>query len=158
MAARVVRRGMEPVAQVLSDPQAVYPRGIAAVRLSVPGGGQLMVSTIHLALQQDNRVTHAREAVERVRRAGCPVVMGGDLNETADGPARRILDEVLRDPAEPTEHTFPATRPRRRIDAVLVTPGLRVRTARALRSAPGVPAARMRTASDHLGTVVDLDI
>lgn len=101
---------------------------------------------------------HAELLAALVRGAGAPVVVGGDLNETADGAARRFLSPLLEDPAEPAQHTFPAASPTRRIDAVLVTDGVTVRDARAVRSTRRVDEARLSGASDHLPTLVDISL
>src|SRR5690625_1295341 len=93
-----------------------------------------------------------------VRSAGAPVILGGDLNETADGAARRFLEPVLTDPAEQSEHTFPATDPRRRIDAILTTPGMQVRAAGTVTSTRRVDAERLAGASDHLPTLLDVTV
>src|SRR5699024_4960580 len=90
--------------------------------------------------------------------AGAPVILGGDLNETADGAARRFLEPVLTDPAEQSEHTFPATDPRRRIDAILTTPGMQVRAAGTVTSTRRVDAERLAGASDHLPTLLDVTV
>ena len=156
VAAQVIRRGMHPVAQEITDLNSTYPRGVAAVRLSVPGGGAVVVSSLHLALQEDNRLRHAEHLTALVRGAGAPVIVGGDLNETADGPARQLLEGVVRDPADQSEHTFPAAGPVRRIDAVLVGDGVRVRQARAVRSTARVSEERLAHASDHLPTLLDV--
>ncbi len=158
VAARVIRRGMHPVAQQLSDLNSTYPRGVAAVRVSVPSGGAVVLSSIHFALQQDNRMAHAEHVRALVSSAGAPVIIGGDLNETADGPARGLLDALVQDPAGPDQHTFPASAPTRRIDAILVSEGVRVRDARAVRSTDAVDAARLAGASDHLPTLVDVSL
>ncbi|ATG52434.1 metal-dependent hydrolase [Brachybacterium vulturis] len=161
VAAQVIRRGAHPVAQTVSDLNSTYPRGIAAVRLSVPGGGAVVVAATHLALQEDNRQRHAEHLAALVRGAGAPVIVGGDLNETADGAARRFLAPLLRDPvddADPAGHTFPAASPSRRIDAVLVTDGIRVQDARAVHSTRTVEEARLAGASDHLPTLVDVSL
>src|SRR5699024_6525915 len=99
------------VAQTVSDLNSTYPRGVAAVRLSIPGGGAVVIASTHLALQQDNRMRHAEHLAALVRGAGAPVLVGGDLNETADGAARRFLAPLLGDPAAVSEHTFPAASP-----------------------------------------------
>lgn len=158
VAAQVIRRGMHPVAQEITDLNSTYPRGVAAVRLSVPGGGAVVVSSLHLALQEDNRLRHAEHLTALVRGAGAPVIVGGDLNETADGPARQLLEGVVRDPADQSEHTFPAAGPVRRIDAVLVGDGVRVRQARAVRSTARVSEERLAHASDHLPTLLDVSL
>lgn len=158
VAAQVIRRGMHPVAQQVSDLNSTYPRGVVAVRLSVPGGGAAVVSSTHLALQEDNRMRHAEHLAALVRGAGAPVIVGGDLNETAEGSARRFLAPLLTDPAEQTEHTFPAVSPNRRIDAVLVTAGVKVRGARAVRCTDRVAEERLGGASDHLPTLLDITL
>lgn len=156
VAAQVIRRGAHPVAQQLTDLNSTYPRGVAAVRLSIPGGGAVVVASTHLALQEDNRRAHAEHLSALVRGAGAPVIVGGDLNETADGAARTFLAPLLRDPAAQSELTFPAAGPQRRIDAVLVTDGVRVEQARAVRSTARVDAERLSGASDHLPTLLDV--
>lgn len=156
--AQVIRRGAHPVAQQLSDLNSTYPRGVAAARISVPGGGAVVVSSIHFALQQDNRMSHAEHVKALVSSAGAPVIVGGDLNETADGPARRLLDALVQDPAGTDQHTFPASGPKRRIDAILVSEGVRVRDARAVRATDSVDEARLAGASDHLPTIVDVSL
>ncbi|PMC75162.1 endonuclease/exonuclease/phosphatase family protein [Brachybacterium sp. UMB0905] len=158
VAAQVIRRGAHPVAQTLSDLNSTYPRGVAAVRLSVPGGGAVVVSSTHLALQEDNRMRHAEHIAALVRGAGAPVIIGGDLNETAQGAARSFLQPLLRDPAAQSEHTFPAKAPTRRIDAILVTEGVRVRESRAVRETRTVSAERLAAASDHLPTLLDVTL
>ncbi|WP_246956401.1 endonuclease/exonuclease/phosphatase family protein [Brachybacterium sp. Marseille-Q7125] len=158
VAAQVIRRGAHPVAQTLSDLNSTYPRGVAAVRLSVPGGGAVVVSSTHLALQEDNRMRHAEHIAALVRGAGAPVIIGGDLNETAQGAARSFLQPLLRDPASQSEHTFPAKAPTRRIDAILVTEGVRVRESRAVRETRTVSAERLAAASDHLPTLLDVTL
>lgn len=155
VAAQVIRRGIHPVQQTVTDLEATYPRSVAAVRLSVPGGGAVVVSTTHLALQPENRMRHAEHLAALVRGTGAPVIVGGDLNETADGAARRALEPLLRDPAAPGQHTFPAAAPTRRIDAVLVTAGVQVRRAHAVRRTRRVDEERLSGASDHLPTLLD---
>ena len=151
----LLRRGMHPVAQRITDLNSTYPRGVAAVRLSLPGGGSVVVSSIHFALQEPNRIAHAEHLADLVRCAGCPVIAGGDLNETDTGAARTLLRPLLQDPAPQSEHTFPAHSPRRRIDAVLVSDGVEVLEARAVRSTATVSEERLRDASDHLPTLLD---
>lgn len=158
VAAQVIRRGAHPVPQTISDANSTYPRGVAAVRLSVPGGGAVVIASTHLALQEDNRMRHAEQLAALVRGAGAPVILGGDLNETADGRARSFLAPLLRDPASPSEHTFPAAAPNRRIDAVLTTEGVTVRAAHAVTSTDTVDEARLSGASDHLPTLLDVSL
>lgn len=158
IAARVIRSGAHPVTQQLSDLNSTYPRGVAAVRISIPGGGAVVLSSIHFALQQANRLAHAEHMKALISSAGAPVIVGGDLNETADGPARQLLDSLVHDPAGSDQHTFPAASPSRRIDAILVSEGVQVREARAVHSTATVDEARLAGASDHLPTLLDVSL
>lgn len=158
VAAQVIRRGAHPVAQSLSDLNSTYPRGVAAVRLSIPGGGAVVVASTHLALQEDNRLRHAEHLAALVRGTGAPVIVGGDLNETAEGAARSHLAPLLADPAPTTAHTFPARSPSRRIDAVLVSDGVQVRRAEAVRATETVDEARLSGASDHLPSLLEVTL
>lgn len=155
---QVIRRGMEPVRQRLSDANSTYPRGIAAVRLSLGGGHELVVSCIHLALQLDNRLAHVTRVRERIVGAGAPVIIGGDLNETSDGQARTLLSTVVRDTADDAEFTFPASRPRSQIDAICASEGVEVLSCgRVLRTATVEPE-RLAMASDHLPMLLEARI
>lgn len=156
--AQIIRRGAHPVAQQITDLNSTYPRGVAAVRLSIPGGGAAVVASTHLALQETNRLRHAEHLSALVRGAGAPVILGGDFNETAGGAARRLLAPCLEDPASPAEHTFPAAAPTRRIDAVLTTSGVRVDAAYAVTRTARVDAERLAGASDHLPTLIDVTL
>jgi len=121
------------------------PRGMVAVRLD----SGITVAVTHLGLSPDERVRHAKEALERLVSVRDPVVLGGDLNDLPSGPAVRVLLERFRDSfpsvrAEPSL-THPADAPVRRIDYVLVS-GLTVRKATV------VPMI----ASDHLPVAVEI--
>lgn len=159
VARQVIRRGMQPVAQRIVDANSTYPRGVAAVRLSLGAGEELVVSCIHFALQEPNRMVHARRAVELVRGAGAPVVIGGDLNEVGSGPARSLLATVARDPGDDaTQWTFPARKPQRRIDAIYVTEGVRVVSEDRLTRSATVPPERFREATDHLPVLLEISV
>lgn len=146
-AAQVIRRGRRDAP---GQKPSVYPRGVAAARLSLPGGGEVVVAGTHLALDPEGRLRHARHLCDLVRGAGAPVILGGDLNETAAEPAVAELTRELSDPAaEEDAPTFPASRPRRRIDMILASRELRARSG-VVTSTPGVSAERLAGASDHL--------
>lgn len=108
------------------------------------------VVSVHLSLFPAERAAHLRRLLLMVRGVEGPCVVAGDLNEDPGGPTWRRLALVLRDATAAVGPTFTARRPRRRLDAVHVSPGLGVAGARALR---GDLAVR---ASDHCGVVVDL--
>jgi endonuclease/exonuclease/phosphatase family metal-dependent hydrolase len=102
------------------------PRGYAAARVNRPGGKPVLVASIHLGLTPQERADHTERILTDVRAAGVPVILAGDLNEPPDGPSWRTLADLARDPGEGSAPTFSAQRPRRRIDAVLVSPQLEV--------------------------------
>jgi endonuclease/exonuclease/phosphatase family metal-dependent hydrolase len=85
-----------------------------------------------------------------------PIVIGGDLNEFPDGPAARILAGLGWDAwtriGFSTGETYPASDPSARIDYLFTSREVRVERAMVPKS------AMIRTASDHLPVVVDLDL
>ncbi len=128
-------------------------RGYAVARVQAPGGGGLVVVSVHLGLRPDERVSHAGRLLDALVGGGAPLVVAGDLNEDESGAAYRALVEGggLR-PVSPGRATYPARSPRRRLDIVLASPGVRVLAHREVVVPDGVLAA----ASDHLPTWVDL--
>ncbi len=147
-------------------------RGAAAATVALDGA-RLTAVSVHLPLRADERVAHARQV--RARLAAVPggasgsasLVVAGDLNEPPGGPAWAVLGDGLRDAVldRRAAPTFTARQPRRRIDAVLVGPGVAVVDVRVPGSGEGDdPDPRLadltlddlRAASDHLPVVVDL--
>lgn len=145
-------------------------RGAAQVTVRVPGGDLLTVASVHLSLQAAERLRHLDEIVGRATVAPGVKVLAGDLNEEPDGPVwdallrsadglaagLRLRDAALADPLVLPAPTFPARRPHRRIDAVLVGEGVVVRRARVAGVADRLTAEGLAAASDHLPLVADL--
>jgi endonuclease/exonuclease/phosphatase family metal-dependent hydrolase len=104
---------------------------------------------LHLSLVRTERAAHLDRLLDEVVPPARAVVLG-DLNELPSGPAWARLADHLAAVAVGTGPTFPAVAPRQRIDAVLVTPDLRVLAA----GVPDGPA--VERASDHRPIVVDL--
>ena len=135
----------------------------ALVRVRADGGwsAPVGVRSVHLGLDAGERLDHCRRLADLddaggslPAAAGDRIVVAGDLNEPPDGPAQRFLRARLADPlgAGPHPPTFPARRPRRRIDAVLVGPGLRVVDAGAVEA----PEEDLAAATDHRPVRADL--
>lgn len=147
-------------------------RGAATATVAIDGAGLTAVS-VHLPLSAAQRVAHARTV--RARLAAAPafpggptsLVVAGDLNEPPGGGAWSVLGAGLVDAAVlggAAVSTFTARSPRRRIDAVLVSPDVVVGAV----DVPGsgdagagalqldVSLDDLRSASDHLPVVVDL--
>src|SRR4051794_10882875 len=117
----------QPLALVTSRQFGWPDRGIAAAMVS-KGGATLAVASIHLPLVARARVLYG----ERVRDVldtfpTAHRLAAGDLNELPDGPTWRALrDYGLADLDPACGPTFPAARPRKRIDGIFATDGVRV--------------------------------
>ena len=133
-------------------------RGAAFARCSI-GDATFVVAGTHLATDAAERPRQAAAFVAALADVGDPVIVGVDVNETPAGESWRSLAGHLADAAlasgpesaEPAS-TFPATGPKRRIDALFVDPRCAV-------DAYGVvatPAAR--AGSDHLPVFVDVRV
>ncbi|NLF05216.1 MAG: endonuclease/exonuclease/phosphatase [Actinomycetales bacterium] len=120
-------------------------RGVVMARVA-----GLHVVVVHLALDAPERLRHTDEILAALATREGPTVVLGDLNEPPTGPVWARLAPALTDAAPDGAPTFPATSPRHRIDAVLVSPGVMVREVSVL-DGPDVLVA-----SDHLPLVADL--
>jgi endonuclease/exonuclease/phosphatase family metal-dependent hydrolase len=133
----------------------LHRRGVA-LALVRRGGIPVVVGSLHLGLDADERVEHAQLALAAADTlaAGAPVVLAGDLNEPPGGPAWRVLGSRLRDAGAGAAVTYPATRPRVRIDTVHVDPRLGVHGCDVPPQPPAAPAYLV--ASDHLPVLAHL--
>lgn len=128
-------------------------RGYAVARIALPGRVPVVVASLHLSLGSVERVRHALMIRHALAAYEGEIVLAGDLNEHPDGPAARVLARGLAD-VGPPDPSFPAARPRSRIDVLLASPGLR---ARQQGPVPYDPADAV-AASDHLPIWADLDV
>jgi len=127
-------------------------RGAAFARCAV-GRASFVVAGSHLATDPEERPGQAAVLRREVARAGGPLVLGCDLNETPDGASWRMVADGLRDAApdgDEASATFPSGSPRLRLDAIFVGPGIEVRAHRV------VDSDLARKASDHLPVVAEL--
>lgn len=124
------------------------PRGAVSAVVALPGTRPVLVVGVHLGLDDAERADHVARVLEHVRSVGLPAVVAGDLNEPPGGPSWQALGAVVADPAaDDGLPTFPARRPRHRIDVVLVDPVLDVL---GHGSPDGVDPGDVLLASDHL--------
>lgn len=149
----------------LSHPDGTEPRVLLRSRVALADVEFTLYAT-HLGLGADERTEQAEEILDATADAG-QHVFAGDLNATPDSPplqrlSERYVDAVAAaDGAEPTypapyavrdpedEHVDDFARvyvPNRRIDHVLVTPGIE----------PLAADVRHSLASDHCPVVSDL--
>jgi endonuclease/exonuclease/phosphatase family metal-dependent hydrolase len=126
------------------------PRGAVIGRVGLPGRQPVTLACVHLGLAPAERAVHVGLLLQRL--GPWPVVVAGDLNEPPGGPSWTALAAVVVDPAPDAAPTFPAVSPRRRIDAVLVSPGVRVETY----GAPPSEPVDVRSGSDHLPVLAEL--
>jgi endonuclease/exonuclease/phosphatase family metal-dependent hydrolase len=127
-------------------------RGYAVLRAGPAGHPPLLVASVHLSLDADERERHAGQILEAVSGGG-PVLLAGDLNEGETGRAWRLFAAPLRlvSPAVPT---YPATAPRKLLDVIFASPDLTVRPHREV----PLPVEDLVAASDHRPTWVDVDL
>lgn len=101
----------------------LHRRAVALAELVVDGVPLVLAGT-HLDLDPQARLDSAR----RVRAAlpATRLVLGADVNDVPGSPAWQALAQGLVDARAGCGPTFPARAPRRSIDALLVSPDLRV--------------------------------
>jgi endonuclease/exonuclease/phosphatase family metal-dependent hydrolase len=121
-------------------------RGVVAAQLQADSH-RFGVVGCHLGLKADDRLSQVEQVLRMTDRLDGPVVVAGDLNETDKGPVWEVLRAAgFVDHGDPDDRTFPAERPAKRIDALLVRGDVHV----GRHGIPGVDAELLRLASDHL--------
>jgi endonuclease/exonuclease/phosphatase family metal-dependent hydrolase len=147
-----------PGTAALTYQRGWHRRAVALATLEVPGphAVRVTVASIHLGLERAQRLRHADELLALLPLADrtAAVVVAGDVNETADSPAWQRLTAQLVDLGAGGARTFPARRPRARIDAVLVAGPVHGR-ADVPAGASGLGPLLLR-ATDHLPVVGEL--
>ncbi len=137
------------------------PRSLQWVKVHAPTGSLNVLNT-HLGLDRHERLMQAamilgRDFIDDACKTGATVLCG-DFNALPRSAVYRRLTSTLRDaqligPKRRTAAaTFPSLFPFMRIDHLLVSAQLEVRSCRVLRS------WRARVASDHLPIIADLEL
>lgn len=127
-------------------------RGYAVIRVGPAGHQPLVVASVHLSLDAEERERHAAQILRTVAGGG-PVLLAGDLNEGETGKAWRLFASPLR-LISPTVPTYPAKAPRKVLDVIFASPDLTVLPHRDV----ALEAADLLAASDHRPTWVDVDL
>ena len=141
-------RGAETLDQPLFQPR----RGIAWAQLRVEGR-LLGVICCHLSLDRQRRLAETERVLDIVNRLRGPLVVGGDLNETPDGPVwQRFARAGFVDHGSQRDRTYPANDPAKRIDALLVRGTVDVLS----HGVPDLDPALLAAASDHLPLIATL--
>jgi endonuclease/exonuclease/phosphatase family metal-dependent hydrolase len=99
----------------------LHQRGLAMATVTKSGSSlSVRVASVHLGLDAEERISHAREVLDVLADGQGRTILAGDLNERPGGPARKLLEHGgLRDLGPESGPTFPARVPEKRIDAVL---------------------------------------
>lgn len=123
----------------------LHHRAVVTVDVRV-AGAHWTVGSVHFSLDAEQRRSHL-PAVWAALDAAHPLAVAGDINEDPDGPVFAELAGRLQDcfavAGNGSGLTAPATNPRRRIDAVFVSPSVTVEQCEVL-NGPDVERA-----SDH---------
>ena len=127
-------------------------RGYAVMRAGLAGHQPLVVASVHLSLDADERARHAGQILAGLA-GDDPVLVAGDLNEGDTGKAWQLFAGGLRliSPATPT---YPATAPRRLLDVIFASPDVAVLP----HSDVTLSSEDLVAASDHRPTWVDLEV
>ncbi|MEV7011063.1 endonuclease/exonuclease/phosphatase family protein [Streptosporangium sp. NPDC051022] len=133
-----------------------------AIAVVEAGGRRVAVGSVHLDLDAAARSYHAAEALTLLLavagRFDALPVLAGDVNEQSHEAAWRLLAGRLTDcyPVSPRGDglTFPARRPRVRIDAIFAAAGLRVLSCGGAQADP----SDLARATDHLPVVAELAV
>ena len=132
-------------------PSKTEQRGALEVQLREVGGlSRVTVFCTHWGLDGEERSHQALALAQSIRSAGNPVIVCGDFNENASGPAVQALLEatgLIDADAALNRPTFLSDNPTVRIDFVLHSPDLLVRNVEVVAS----------LASDHLPVLVDFE-
>ncbi|MBP0460855.1 endonuclease/exonuclease/phosphatase family protein [Streptomyces montanisoli] len=140
----------------------LHRRGFATAVVRF-GRARLGVLSCHLSLNAGERLDQAGKVLDQLKSMDAPhAVAAGDINEAPTGRAFRLLADQLQDgwATAPwgTEHTYGATSPNRRIDAVFATPGVEVLTCGVPAGLDGLSPRDLRRASDHLPVLATLRV
>ncbi len=127
-------------------------RGYAVMRVGPAGHQPLVVASVHLSLDAQERERHAGQILETVSGGG-PVLLAGDLNETESGRAWQLFAAPMR-LVSPTTPTYPAKAPRKVLDVIFGSPDLVVVPHRDV----ALSVEDLAAASDHRPTWVDVDL
>ena len=132
-------------------PRGAEPRFALAgkIRIGSPAREVIFVG-IHLYRTEAERLAQAQRLVDIYAKTSTPVVLAGDFNSLPGSPVMTLLVKSWHSAAKQGSRlTFPATKPVREIDYVLLRPGPQFEVVAAL----VIPEP---VASDHRPLLVDL--
>jgi endonuclease/exonuclease/phosphatase family metal-dependent hydrolase len=129
-----------------------HMRGAAFATCSVEGV-PFVAAVSHLATDAAERPAQARLLKAAMADPAAPIVFAGDLNDDPGSVAWTALADGLTVAGDGHGRpTFPAGDPKRRLDAIMVDPRIRIRHFET------VDSENVRRASDHLPIVCDMSL
>ncbi|AUG76786.1 endonuclease [Kitasatospora sp. MMS16-BH015] len=158
------RPGVEVVEvrdRLLPKRRGLHARGFATAVLRVDGGGPVTVTSCHLSLDPAERLSQFG-LLPGQARPGEAAVIAGDFNEHPDGPGWRRLAAGHQDgwAVAPWggEYSSVPENPYQRIDAVFASPEVEVVSCGVPQELPGLAAADLVAATDHLPVLAVLRV
>ncbi|WP_406001362.1 endonuclease/exonuclease/phosphatase family protein [Streptomyces sp. NBC_00829] len=138
----------------------LHRRGFATAVVRI-AGARIGLLSCHLSLRADERYTQAGMVLERMRAMDVPYkIAAGDLNDRPAGRSFRRLTTELQDcwAVAPWggENTWKQDDPHKRIDAIFATRSVEVLGCGVPLELPGITAADLRAATDHLPVLAAL--
>ncbi len=125
-------------------------RGYAAVDVSLPGAPPLTVVSLHLGLDEPQRLVHAERILAGL---GPRTVIAGDLNEPPEGGAHVLLRSRYRSVSGDVP-TFPSRGPTEPLDVIFAGADLQLLAS----GGPGASVEDVVAGSDHVPVWVDLQL
>ncbi len=104
------------------------PRAALEIQVQLPGGDRMAFVGTHLdhLREQKNRSMQVTRINDLYAACELPVLLAGDLNAIPGSDTMRLLEQQWQDADQVLQQpTFPAVKPRRKIDYVLYRPGAR---------------------------------
>lgn len=131
----------------------LHQRGVCSATVELRGS-RWTIASVHLSLDAEERSRHLGPLWSTLDQGNAPLVVAGDINERPTGAvwkrmAARLQDAYVVAPDGPG-HTYSSRRPHKRIDAVFADSSIEVVSCHAVHAAPGLDAATLAAASDHL--------
>src|SRR6266704_691618 len=130
-------------------------RGMIRIEVNV-GGRRLSFATTHLDYQyEDGRIFEAGQLLDFLKGGKEAVIIVGDFNEEANGDAYKLFTAYFRDgwlesKAKETGLSYPADKPKKRIDYIFYSANTEVRARKTW--------VVNTLASDHVPVVADLEL
>jgi len=109
-------------------PEGPEPRTSLAIRVQLPGGGELVFAGIHFYRTAEERMAQARRLLHVLEPEEAPVILAGDFNSTPDSDVMAFIGESFVIPDKGDDHlTFSSDNPDREIDFIVYRPAGRFR-------------------------------